>query len=104
MYEQIIEKVIAASRNDFEEMGVDNNTLEELKQVCGDLSLGPGRSLFPCIVPPSLSLFLSVASFNLSLAFPSSFRPFSFSSSFSFQGNRAFSSWRTRQPGVGGTG
>lgn len=33
MYQQIIDKVIQASQNDFEEFGVDQTTLEEMKQV-----------------------------------------------------------------------
>ena len=37
MYQQIIEKVIQASQNDFEEFGVDYSTLDEMKQVCGNL-------------------------------------------------------------------
>lgn len=32
--------MIAASQNDFEEFGVDQSTLDEMKQVCGN---GPGR-------------------------------------------------------------
>ncbi|KAF2677535.1 transcription factor IIA, alpha/beta subunit [Lentithecium fluviatile CBS 122367] len=32
VYQQIIEKVIAASQNDFEEFGVDQSTLDEMKQ------------------------------------------------------------------------
>ncbi|CAI6339741.1 unnamed protein product [Periconia digitata] len=36
VYQQIIEKVIAASQNDFEEFGVDAGTLDELKNVWQD--------------------------------------------------------------------
>lgn len=38
VYQQIIEKVIQASQNDFEEFGVDQSTLDEMKQVCGSLA------------------------------------------------------------------
>jgi hypothetical protein len=33
VYQQIIDNVIKASQNDFEESGVDPSTLEEMKQV-----------------------------------------------------------------------
>lgn len=33
-----MEKVIQASQNDFEESGVDQSTLEEMKQVCCNLA------------------------------------------------------------------
>lgn len=36
VYEAIIQKVIAASKNDFDEFGVDQSTLDEMKQVCGN--------------------------------------------------------------------
>jgi hypothetical protein len=49
---QVIEKVIAASQNDFEEFGVDQSTLDEMKQVRGDL---PERRC-PLRRFPSLSL------------------------------------------------
>lgn len=38
-YAQVIEAVIAASENDFEEAGVDSQTLQELRSVCGDIPL-----------------------------------------------------------------
>ncbi|KAF5846128.1 hypothetical protein GGP41_008594 [Bipolaris sorokiniana] len=38
VYQQIMEKVIQASQNDFEESGVDQSTLEEMKQVCCNLA------------------------------------------------------------------
>ncbi|KAF2112041.1 transcription factor IIA, alpha/beta subunit-domain-containing protein, partial [Lophiotrema nucula] len=37
VYQQVIERVIQASQNDFEEFGVDHSTLDELKQVCGNI-------------------------------------------------------------------
>ena len=39
MYQQIMEKVIQASQNDFEESGVDHSTLEEMKQVRSNAAL-----------------------------------------------------------------
>lgn len=38
VYQQIIEKVIQTSQNDFEESGVDHSTLDEMKQVCCNLA------------------------------------------------------------------
>jgi hypothetical protein len=38
VYQQIIEKVIQTSQNDFEESGVDHTTLDEMKQVCCNLA------------------------------------------------------------------
>jgi hypothetical protein len=38
VYQQIIDKVIATSQNDFEESGVDHTTLDEMKQVCCNLA------------------------------------------------------------------
>jgi len=38
-YAQVIDAVIAASENDFEEAGVDSQTLQELRSVCGDIPL-----------------------------------------------------------------
>ncbi|KAF2030536.1 TFIIA-domain-containing protein [Setomelanomma holmii] len=38
VYEQIIAKVVQASQNDFEEFGVDQSTLDEMKQVCDCLA------------------------------------------------------------------
>lgn len=46
VYAQIIEKVIEASSNDFEEFGVDSSTLEEMKQVSGCLAQ-QSRRTFP---------------------------------------------------------
>lgn len=47
IYQQIINEVIEASRVDFEEGGVEENVLEDLRKVC---------SCFPCVV--SAALFL----------------------------------------------
>ena len=38
VYQMIMEKVIQASQNDFEESGVDQSTLDEMKQVCCNLA------------------------------------------------------------------
>ena len=38
VYQQIIDKVIQASQNDFEEFGVDQSTLDEMKQVSYNLA------------------------------------------------------------------
>jgi hypothetical protein len=38
VYQQIIDKVVQASQNDFEEFGVDHSTLDEMKQVCDSLA------------------------------------------------------------------
>jgi hypothetical protein len=40
--------VIAASQNDFEEFGVDQSTLDEMKQVCDSLA-APGYYPFPAV-------------------------------------------------------
>ena len=48
MYQQIIDKVIQTSQNDFEEFGVDQSTLEEMKQVRDSLVGYPA-------IAPSLS-------------------------------------------------
>jgi hypothetical protein len=39
IYQAIIDKVIQASQNDFEEFGVDQATLGEMREVCILLSL-----------------------------------------------------------------
>jgi hypothetical protein len=38
VYQQIMEKVVQTSQNDFEESGVDHSTLDEMKQVCCNLA------------------------------------------------------------------
>jgi transcription initiation factor TFIIA large subunit len=48
VYQQIIDKVIQASQNDFEEFGVDQTTLDEMKQVRDSLVGYPA-------IEPSLS-------------------------------------------------
>ncbi|KAF2471001.1 TFIIA-domain-containing protein [Lindgomyces ingoldianus] len=54
VYQQIIDKVIQASQNDFEEFGVDQSTLDEMKEVCGNISV-----LLP-------SLFIDATAFSFS--------------------------------------
>jgi hypothetical protein len=49
VYQQIIEKVIQTSQNDFEESGVDHTTLDEMKQVCCNLaSISASAPCSPC--------------------------------------------------------
>lgn len=54
VYQEIINKVISTSHNDFEEFGVDNTTLEELRQVSDSLALAQ-PTLLPFIVASSQS-------------------------------------------------
>jgi hypothetical protein len=49
VYDQIISKVILASQNDFEECGVDQTTLDELRQVSDRLAAW----LFPSVTAAS---------------------------------------------------
>jgi transcription initiation factor TFIIA large subunit len=59
VYQQIIEKVIQASQNDFEEFGVDQSTLDEMKQVChSSLAVCISSCVFPIIT--ALPLLLSL--------------------------------------------
>ncbi|KAF1914394.1 transcription factor IIA, alpha/beta subunit-domain-containing protein [Ampelomyces quisqualis] len=46
VYQQIIDKVISASENDFEEFGVDQTTLNEMRQVCAWLTGNPAYRTF----------------------------------------------------------
>ncbi|OCK76725.1 hypothetical protein K432DRAFT_396198 [Lepidopterella palustris CBS 459.81] len=46
IYQQVIEKVIQASQNDFEEFGVDQTTLAEMKEVRGNISLAQSPQSF----------------------------------------------------------
>jgi hypothetical protein len=72
-------------------MGVDNNTLEELKQVCGDMSRARDRSL------ASLSLLRSLSfSFSLSVCRPHRQRLFSDRDFLSPLFLRDAHSWRAR--------
>jgi len=51
VYQQIIEKVLQMSQTDFEENGVEHQTLQEMGQVCGNRFLGGGRSRVRRLVP-----------------------------------------------------
>jgi hypothetical protein len=55
VYQQIIEKVVQTSLNDFEESGVDHNTLDEMKQVCCNLALSqPSHRAFSPLLQHAL--------------------------------------------------
>jgi hypothetical protein len=80
VYQQIMEKVIQASQNDFEESGVDHSTLEEMKQVRGNAAIILAVAHFlpqsqRCASPPPRSLLffspvdlVGVCSHHFSLA------------------------------------
>ena len=57
IYAQIIDRIIEAAKNDFEEGGYDQSTLVDLKEV----SRGPGRRLWPCSVFVFISSVISTA-------------------------------------------
>jgi hypothetical protein len=71
VYQQIIEKVVQTSLNDFEESGVDHNTLDEMKQVCCNLALSqPSHRAFSpllqhALVAPSPHRFFFLVSNSL---------------------------------------
>jgi hypothetical protein len=72
VYQTIIEKVIQTSQNDFEESGVDHNTLDEMKQVCCNLASAsqPSRLSFLCrsttaVPSPHRLLYFSLSLSNI---------------------------------------
>lgn len=63
MYQTIIDKVIDASKNDFDEFGVDQSTLEEMKAVGGNMRSPAPAPCIICTRRTPFPAFLSVCTF-----------------------------------------